>query len=227
MVIVMDNSQKTKNMFRFNLNKAMRERGVKQKDLAAALGMSENMISYYCNGDKVPNLVRLKEIAQHLNVSTDYLLGLSSNMTTDKELDFVCNYTGLSEAAIQMLRDCEADHEPYPNRLISVIADCKSESARPLFANLLFYLTSAKTALFNAETDFDIADSDALQNLVNNYKPIQNIVSLHSYNKCDYTLSKESVSRSFLQSLYLLGMYENIVTIRQELIEQNCEADNQ
>ena len=83
MVIVMDNSQKTKNMFRFNLNKAIRERGVKQKDLAAALGMSENMISYYCNGDKVPNLVRLKEIAQHLNVSTDYLLGLDHKRTID------------------------------------------------------------------------------------------------------------------------------------------------
>ena len=223
----MDNSQKTKNMFRFNLNKAMRERGVKQKDLAAALGMSENMISYYCNGDKVPNLVRLKEIAQHLNVSTDYLLGLSSNMTTDKELDFVCNYTGLSEAAIQMLRDCEADHEPYPNRLISVIANSQSESARPLFANLLFYLISAKTVLFNAETDIDILNSDALQDITKNLKPIQNIVSVHFNDASDYSFSQESVSKNFLQYLYLLGIYESLVTIKQELIERKREADNQ
>lgn len=42
----------------------------------------------------------LHALAQYYNVSTDYLLGFTNNKTTDKNLDAVCQYTGLSEAAI-------------------------------------------------------------------------------------------------------------------------------
>lgn len=42
----------------------------------------------------------LHALAQYYNVSADFLLGLTENKTTDKDLDAVCQYTGLSESAI-------------------------------------------------------------------------------------------------------------------------------
>lgn len=42
----------------------------------------------------------LYNLAEFYNVSVDYILGISDNFTTDDELNFVCNYTGLNEKAV-------------------------------------------------------------------------------------------------------------------------------
>ena len=47
----------------------------------------------------------LKKIAEYFNVSTDYLLGLSNVKSTDTELKGVCEYTGLTEKAVAVLKN--------------------------------------------------------------------------------------------------------------------------
>ena len=76
----------------------------RQKDLAAYLGIQDNTISYFCSGSRSPNMEQLIKIAEFLNVSTDYLLGVTDNATTNTDLQAVCNYTGLNEKTIEILK---------------------------------------------------------------------------------------------------------------------------
>lgn len=50
-------------------------KNIKQKELAAALGVTDNTISYFVSGKRTPNTEQIIKIAAFLNVSTDYLLG--------------------------------------------------------------------------------------------------------------------------------------------------------
>ena len=84
---------------------AMRDK--KQKELAAAIGVTDNTISYFCSGSRTPNLQQLIAIAKELDVSTDYLLGLADpdNFTADEKLSMISEYTGLNNQSIQELHD--------------------------------------------------------------------------------------------------------------------------
>ena len=50
------------------------DRGFKQKDVAAAIGISEPNYSMYEHGTREPGISKLTKLANVLNVSTDYLL---------------------------------------------------------------------------------------------------------------------------------------------------------
>lgn len=86
------------------LNELLAEKGILQKELAEHIGVTPNTVSYYLSGDRCPDIDKIIEIAKYLNVSTDYLLGITDVKSTDTELQSVCNYTGLSENAIQTIK---------------------------------------------------------------------------------------------------------------------------
>lgn len=79
------------------------ERKIKQKDLAEHLGITDNTISYFCSGKRMPNTTQIKEISQFFNISADYLLGISSAATNDKDIQYIGDYLKLSAEAIENL----------------------------------------------------------------------------------------------------------------------------
>ena len=46
-------------------------------EFARFLGLSRQTVWFYLNGDRIPNALRLKSIAEKCNVSADWLLGLT------------------------------------------------------------------------------------------------------------------------------------------------------
>ena len=82
------------------INSALAMNNTLQKELAKQLNVKDNIVSYWCKGDRTPNTTQIIQIANCLNVSTDYLLGLTDVATNDKDLKFVCEYTGLNENSI-------------------------------------------------------------------------------------------------------------------------------
>lgn len=58
----------------------------------------------YINGNTECPAKNIVKIARYYGVSTDYLLGLSNVKSTDTELKGVCEYTGLSEKAVNVLK---------------------------------------------------------------------------------------------------------------------------
>ena len=97
--------------FNYRLLAALAKRDVKQKDLAAAIGTQPNAISYLCSGARRPNLNQLVSISKALNVSTDFLLGLTEVMETSSDKRAISDYTGLSENAIDYLHLEKNDRE--------------------------------------------------------------------------------------------------------------------
>lgn len=61
------------------LSDLLRQRNLSQKDLAIRANTTEATISRYISGDRVPRVELVIEIAKALNVTTDYLLGVSNS----------------------------------------------------------------------------------------------------------------------------------------------------
>lgn len=92
-----------KKLIGMRLNSALAKKGIKQKELAQQIGVTDNTISYFCSGRRTPNIEMLISIARALNVSGDYLLGLSDVITPSTDLQAVVAYTGLSEDNVATL----------------------------------------------------------------------------------------------------------------------------
>ena len=58
------------------INKILQKKKISQVEFAKALGLSESAISRYLSGQRHINIKLLVAIAQYLNVSADYLLGI-------------------------------------------------------------------------------------------------------------------------------------------------------
>ncbi len=67
-----------------NRLKAMRaDRGISQSALAQAVGVTRAAVNAWELGKGYPNALCLVQLAKYLNVSADYLLGLTSTHTID------------------------------------------------------------------------------------------------------------------------------------------------
>ena len=95
----------------FDKDRTFQERFIEQyrkkysthEQMAKAFGVSRPTISGWFNGTSTPSIHVLIKIAQHFNVSTDYLLGLSDTASPSPTLRSAVEYTGLSEAAVEHL----------------------------------------------------------------------------------------------------------------------------
>lgn len=88
------------NSFAERLTQLRNEKGLKREDVAKVLGCSVSAVGNYENGNRTPDFDGLVALADFFETTTDYLLGRTSIKTSDKDLKFVCEYTGLSETAI-------------------------------------------------------------------------------------------------------------------------------
>ena len=75
-----------------------------QTEFANKSGISRQTVGFWYNGDRVPNAEMLIEISKFCGVSCDYLLGMTDCACNDTSLRAACDYTGLSENAINALR---------------------------------------------------------------------------------------------------------------------------
>ena len=73
--------------------------------LAKITGISRPTINYWYNGERTPDAESLITLSKKLNVSVDYLLGRSNTRNRDEKIQRVTNYTGLSENAINHIRE--------------------------------------------------------------------------------------------------------------------------
>lgn len=76
-----------------------------QEDLANFLNCNRASVANYENGKRTPDANTIIKIAKHYNTTTDYILGVTDNITNNTELQAVCNYMNLSEKAVIQLMD--------------------------------------------------------------------------------------------------------------------------
>lgn len=90
-----------------NLEKLRKEKGfASQEKFAIHIGIDRTTYNGYVNGNPMPSDI-LKKIAKELDVSTDYILGLSDCRSVQN--DYINKYLGLSDDAINGLREIVSD----------------------------------------------------------------------------------------------------------------------
>lgn len=102
----------TVDIFSNRLLELRNARNKKRQEVADDIGISRASLEYYEKGQRKPDIEVLTLLAKYYDVSTDYLLGLSNAKTTDRDIKFICEYTGLSEKSVNIL------HYFYPYEII-------------------------------------------------------------------------------------------------------------
>lgn len=119
----MDNNNK---IIGKRITAALSLKGKKQKELANYLQVKPNVISYFCNSDRIPNIEQLKKIAEYLSVSSDYLIGLSENPTIEPDIQTACKVTGLSEKAINTIIKLQSEGMGFGGNESDLFCSCKT-----------------------------------------------------------------------------------------------------
>ena len=73
------------------------------QEFADKLGMSRATVGFYAAGQRIPDALGIKAIAQKCNVSSDWLLGLTAVRSVDGDVQQTCGTTGLSEIAVSRI----------------------------------------------------------------------------------------------------------------------------
>lgn len=106
------------------LGDIMKEKDINGKTLSKITGISTSNISDMLNGKREnPTIKHIIKLSKSLNVSTDYLLGLSDTMSTDLEINNICKKLGLSESAVSNIIQI------YENGKTGAILDIKRGTA--------------------------------------------------------------------------------------------------
>lgn len=103
----------------YNLRKS---RNLNQDEVAKFLGCSRATVTNYENGRRTPDYNVLIKIANFYNVSTDYILGVEKELSTnDPEKKIACRYTGLSQNSIDILHELNTLEFPECRDVIQTI----------------------------------------------------------------------------------------------------------
>lgn len=156
-----------------------------QEDLAKLLNVKRQIISYYENGTRVPNLEHLIIIAEHYDTTTDYILGLSDVSTTNKDLQFICDYTGLNEYAVGELHKLKKLSTNKLKALVSNISLLASgqrvQDAKLDLEFINSFLSSPYNAVFNHRDSYLYEYCKNLDNFIDLYDEIINFEIKENY----------------------------------------------
>lgn len=96
--------RKQNHPFKETMDKLLEESGEKPADLYKSIGVTQQAFSRWTNNG-FPTVENLLKIADHFNCSLNYLVGLSKVKSPDASLQKICDYTGLSEKAVNYLHE--------------------------------------------------------------------------------------------------------------------------
>lgn len=89
--------------------------GLTQKAVADQLEIPRQVISYFENDIRNPNIKTLTILANIYGTSTDFLLDCTDVSTQNADLRAICDYTGLSEEAVTLLHIAKMlEENPLP-----------------------------------------------------------------------------------------------------------------
>lgn len=85
------------------LKKLRKDKGEKQQDVADDILVDRTVLSLFEGNKRKPDIKKLIALANHFDVTTDFLLCRSDVKKADTTLQAVAEYTGLSDEAIKRI----------------------------------------------------------------------------------------------------------------------------
>lgn len=95
--------------------------GESQQSLADNIGVKRETVKFWESGERHIKCGDIAKLAKHFNVSADYLLGLSDIASPDTDIRSVCDFTGLSEGAVEAIR-CIGHKGAYPDHMLQILS---------------------------------------------------------------------------------------------------------
>lgn len=92
-------------VFGKRLKELRKANGYTIEQFAEAVRISKSTVGYYENNNRMPDIEILSRIADVLNVSADYLIGKTNTTATKGKTKTVCDFTGLSDTAVEYLAE--------------------------------------------------------------------------------------------------------------------------
>lgn len=102
-----------------------------REETAAGIGCETSLVTKHYNEDRKVTIEQLIQYCAFFHVSADYLLGLSDAKTADKDIQFICDYTGLSQEAVKVL------NTRY--KIFEATTDCDILSSLITYEDNIFY----------------------------------------------------------------------------------------
>lgn len=96
-------------IFSKRLKDLRKQKELSQKEYASLLGISSVTLSHYENGKREPDLDRLVSICTCLEVSSDYMLGLTNSISKPKEIPVSIASISVSRRTSNPLDDLDPD----------------------------------------------------------------------------------------------------------------------
>lgn len=158
-----------------------REEIAKRKaELADYIGVSTSALSLYLVGNNFPSTERLLKIANYYECSLDYLIGLSDTRSPNATIQSICEYTGLSERAVDMLHSIKTDGFEGDKTLavLNLLLSDPGNNKRAAFNDSgLEIVQSMSNRLINLLYSYIFTDSVSLISARNNWPKDKAIVT--------------------------------------------------
>lgn len=198
------------------------------QEIADGIGVARQTVGQFMLGNTKPDIETLCKLADYFGVSTDYLLCRTDVATTSTDIQMICEYTGLSEKAVQSLKwlYSKSEYRAYSDVLSLFIED---DNLEYLIGLLEGYITSAsdteKTSL-DTMSVISYSKKDIIQLAINNTIKLildrMTIIYLCNYETTELRLLKntyEKVSDSIKPEI--LTEIEELASKYKSIIDQN------
>lgn len=118
---------KTAEIFTSRLGQVIKEKGITQRELASKVGVTEVSMSRYIKGERVPSGPIVVNIAKELDISVDYLVGISSVKKRRTNADKIRNMSD-EELADTLFDSClEVMHKDECHADVGMCKKCISD----------------------------------------------------------------------------------------------------
>lgn len=173
--------------FRELVDKEKSRESIAKKMAEQGLNCNTSTITKHYNGDRTISTEYVIKYAKYFGVSADYLLGLSNVATTNIEIKAICEYTRLSEQALDNL------HIRFPVAVGDIIDPnitdflltkgywdyidiCQTLNK---YRNLMKYKIALKKELL--ENKIDTSDYDVIDKYISKFKELVDALDLTQY----------------------------------------------
>lgn len=200
--------------FRKLIDKTTREK------VAKALGCDTSLVTKHYNGDRSITLDYAIKYADYFNVSLDYLVGRSNVESSDKDIQYIGDYTGLKIETINFLhRENNNSYYPY---LVEFINYFLSSNFFATLQQNLYWFDFQKDELFSHAKNH-------LYNVNGYYKLPMNKRSLNTYLALYKRLSelfKEGSEILLLKKYIIVKKFEKMLDEYLEPYEHSKDEIN-
>lgn len=184
------------------------------QEIADGVGVSRQTIGQFTLGNTRPDIDTLGKLADFFGVSTDYLLCRTDIKSTDTTVQDICEYTGLSENAINSLRKIKTAQyskpvqeysknivvtklmtapDNYNQKLLDILSLIISNSK---FSDMLQAFQRLKEYHSNKKDNLTYEEEKQLTEILNN----ENVKLLHKANR--WVVTGEGYEKEIKSTIY-------------------------